>query len=183
MPILTSPRYLTRGSAVPTEDFILAAGRVFRDYATAIEAVRGTPFKLVIVGAAGVARDHASAAQVEVLEEIPLDRFDDLTRRCAAVVVPLQDLKISTGQTVLIQAMAMGKLVIATRTAGTVDYVEHMVNGLLVAPGDVVEMRAAMLAARDRKLQDELGQRAREAVAARCLPHHFTAGVRETLGR
>ena len=34
----------------------MAAGRVFRDYPTAIQAVKGTPLKLVIVGGAGVTR-------------------------------------------------------------------------------------------------------------------------------
>jgi glycosyltransferase involved in cell wall biosynthesis len=181
VPILTSPRFLAVGEPVPTENFLLAAGRVFRDYATAIAAVRGTPFRLVIVGAQGVTRSVQGDEQVEVLEEIPLEQFNDLTRRCAAVIVPLVDTKISTGQTVVIQAMAMGKLVIATRTAGTVDYVDHMVNGVLVAPGDVEGMRAAMLSAADQRLRITLGQRAREAVAKRCLPHHYTEAVRAVL--
>ena len=108
---------------------------------------KGTPFKLIIVGGAGVRREFAGDDQVQVLEEIPNDEFMAVVRRAAAVVVPLMDRRISAGQTVVLQAMAMGKLVIATNTAGTEDYIDHMVDGVLVPPGDVEEMRRAIGAA------------------------------------
>jgi glycosyltransferase involved in cell wall biosynthesis len=181
VPILTDPSYLADPVPASRGDYLLAAGRVFRDYATAIEAVKGTPFKLVIVGAAGVSREVVRDEQIEVMEEIPQDRFNELMQGCAAVVIPLMDRKISVGQTVLLQAMAMGKMVIATRTAGTLDYVEHGVNGLLVAPGDVGDLRSAMCAAGDAALREALAQRARETVVKRHLPHHYTAAIRRAV--
>ena len=162
-------------------DYLIAAGRVFRDYATAIRAIQGTPFKLIIVGGPGTVDAFPSTEKVEVMQEIPLQQLNELVRRSAAVLLPLQDRKISAGQLVLLEAMAAGKLVIATRTAGTIDYVEHMVNGILVAPGDVAAMREAILAATDRNLRDELGRRARDLMATRHMPHHYTAAIRRTL--
>jgi glycosyltransferase involved in cell wall biosynthesis len=180
VPIQTSGTFLTSGSGVDG-DYLIAAGRTFRDYRTAIAAVKGTPFRLVIVGASGIASEIGADSQVEVIEEIPMQKLTDMIRDSAGVVVPLHDRKISTGQSVVLQGMAMGKLVIATRTAGTVDYIEHMVNGLLVDPGDVAGMRAAIMAAADEKLRRELGQRARHLMATQHLPHHFTAALRKVL--
>jgi glycosyltransferase involved in cell wall biosynthesis len=181
VPLFTSPHCLEHGDAARDEEYVLAAGRVFRDYRTVVEAVKGTPFKLIVVGAAGVTRELAGDEHVRVLEEISNDAFAGLVRRAAAVVVPLQDRRISAGQTVLLQAMAMGKLVIATRTAGTEDYIDHMVDGVLVAPGDAGEMRRAILAAAGRELRERLGGAARERVANGHLPHHYAAGVRRVV--
>lgn len=183
VPLLTSPKCVERGNASADERYVVAAGRVFRDYRTAIEAVRGTPFKLIIIGGAGVTREIAGDEQVEVLEEIPNEEFMGLLRRATAVVVPLVDKRISTGQTVVLQAMAMGKLVIATRTAGTEDYIDHMVDGLLVAPADVEDMRRAICAAGDAELRAKLGNNARERMATGHMPHHYSAGIRRAVLR
>jgi glycosyltransferase involved in cell wall biosynthesis len=183
VPLLTSPRCVEHGDAKDDERYVVAAGRVFRDYPTVIEAVRGTPFKLIIIGGAGVSREIAAGDQVEVLEEIPNDEFVKLLRRATAVVVPLVDKRISTGQTVVLQAMAMGKLVIATRTAGTEDYIDHMVDGLLVAPGDVEEMRRAIDAAGDAELRAKLGSNARDRMSKGHMPHHYSAGIRRAVLR
>lgn len=181
VPILTSPRCLEHPYPDAVESYLFAAGRVFRDYRTAIDAVKGTPFKLIIVGAAGVTQQVVGNEQVQVFEEIPLEQFTRLMRRAAAVVVPLVDKKISTGQTVILQAMAMGKLVIATRTAGTEDYIDHMVDGLLISPGNVEEMTSAMNAAADPELRRNCGDRARERIARQHMPHHYSAAIRRTL--
>ncbi len=180
VPLQTSSTFLQGGPGAEG-DYLVAAGRTFRDYATAIAAVKGTPFRLVIVGGSGIVKQLRTDQQVEVIEEIPLQKLTEMIRNSAAVVVPLFDRKISTGQSVVLQAMAMGKLVIATRTSGTVDYVEHMVNGMLVDPGDVAGMKAAIMAASDRELRNQLGQRARSRILTHHLPHHYTAAVRQVL--
>jgi glycosyltransferase involved in cell wall biosynthesis len=183
VPLFTSPTCLEDGDASADENYVVAAGRVFRDYRTVVEAVRGTPFKLIIVGGAGVRREFAEDGQVQVLEEIPNEEFMAVVRRAAAVVVPLMDRRISAGQTVVLQAMAMGKLVIATNTAGTEDYIDHMVDGVLVRPGDVEELRRAIGAAASRELRERLGSAARERVASGHMPHHYSAAVRRAVLR
>lgn len=45
----------------------------------------------------------------------------------------------------LLEAMAVGKPVIATRVGGIPEIVKHMENGLLVEPGDVHELKNALL--------------------------------------
>ena len=181
VPLPTSPECVEDNDARLDEDYVIAAGRVFRDYPTAIEAVKDTPFKLIIVGGEGVSREFGDGGQIQVLEEIPQEHFMRLVRRAAAVIVPLKDKRISTGQTVICQAMAMGKLVIATRTAGTEDYIDHMVDGVLVPPGDVDELRRAIRAAGDESLRREIGANARNRMARGHMPHHYSAGIRRAV--
>ncbi len=64
----------------------------------------------------------------------------------------------------VIEAMACGCCVVATRAGGTVDVVHDEENGLLVQVGDVDALASAILrAVRDSKLRKGLGGRAREA--------------------
>lgn len=83
---------------------------------------------------------------------------------------------------VVLEGWAMGKAVIATRTAGLVDAVTEGVNGMLVEPYDVEGWRSAIL----RLLSDpgtasELGRAGRELVATRRRLPRFVATIEELL--
>jgi L-malate glycosyltransferase len=68
----------------------------------------------------------------------------------------------------LLQAMATGLAVVATRTGGTPAVVTDEETGLLVAPGDPAGlMRAIMRLAEEPGLADRLGAHAREMVCTR----------------
>lgn len=159
-------------------DYVIAAGRSFRDYDTLVAAVKDSGIDTLIVGDNGCQPKYAGYDNITVMENIPQD---DLTRKMAQariVVLPLQDREISTGQTVLLQAMAMGKPVVATRTSGTVDYVISGETGILVPPGDAKEMRAAIDALiRDKELCARLGESAKKAVMSQHLPRQYALNV------
>lgn len=161
------------------QDFVVAAGRTFRDYPTFLEAVTGSAYRIVVVASRDALSSTVTSTQVDVFEDIPAAQLDLLIRRAAAVVVPLQDRRISAGQLVILHAMAAGKAVIATRTSATMDYITHEENGLLVSPGDPVALRMAI----DRLMQDpdlrlRLGRAARRRVQERHLPQHYLGEVR-----
>jgi len=71
---------------------------------------------------------------------------------------------------VLIEAMACGTPVVATRSPGTVEIIEHGSNGLLVdhEPNAVAGAIASLIA--DRQLRDRLVAHARESVRHYALP-------------
>jgi len=164
------------------EGFILAAGRVFRDFRTLIEAVRATDYPSVIVAPRHLVSLPREAVNIQVLEEIPFDRFSDLLLRCRVVVVPLHKMKISAGQVVMLHAMALGKPVIASRTAGTADYIIHGKNGLLVEANNPKALTLAIdQLMSNATLRAQLGHAARQTVMARHLPHHYTQMVRRRL--
>jgi glycosyltransferase involved in cell wall biosynthesis len=61
---------------------------------------------------------------------------------------------------VLVEAMAAGKPVVASRVGGILDLVKHGHNGFLVTPGDVVGLSLAIgELARDERLRNEMGRR------------------------
>ncbi len=180
VPFHTTPEFLERG--LPAEDdYIIAAGRSFRDYGTLADALRNTGIQAIIVGGNGTVREFAGIEKIRVLENISTTELDDLIMRARAVVVPLQDRKISIGQSVILQAMAMGKAVIATETAGTVDYIRNMETGILVPPGDIPAMKRALSLIDDPDLRQRLGKSARAQVASAHLPHHYSKNIRTAI--
>lgn len=183
VPVLTNPELAERDVG-EEGDFYLSAGRTYRDYDTLMRAVSGTGLGVLIVGGRGTARDCAGGgSNVTVLEEIPAPELEALMRRCRAIVVPLQDRAISTGQSVVLRAMALGKAVVATRTAGTVDYIDHLQDGILVAPGDAQQLRDALLQLEDPRLRRRLGERARSKIVEMHLPRHYVESIcRATVG-
>jgi glycosyltransferase involved in cell wall biosynthesis len=72
------------------------------------------------------------------------------------------------GVTVVLEAMAMGKAVVATAARGWADVIEDGVDGLLVPPGDPRALRAALTRVlEDESLRARLGRAARNAAVTR----------------
>lgn len=181
VPLHTDPELLFKKSS-EKGDFVLAAGRSFRDYDTLLRAIAGTNIGLLIVGGYGVTARYGGVANVETREDIAVSELCDLMLKARAIIIPLQYRAISTGQSVLLQAMALGKAVIATRTAGTIDYIDHMVDGLLVPPGDVAKLKEALLLLWNNKvLCRDLGAKARSRVTTMYLPRHYVKSVSDAV--
>lgn len=127
-----------------TGGYILSAGKTGRDYATLAAAVEGLKAKVVVVSD----RHHVNTIHfppnVEVHIDIPYEKYLDLLYGCSIVVVPLKKLVKSTGQVVFLEAMALGKPVVATATTGTEDYIDQGVTGILVPPEDSDSLRGVI---------------------------------------
>ncbi len=144
-----------------TEDFILSAGRTGRDYATLASAVKHINKKVVIVSDSESIKGITFSPNVEVMCNIPYSHYLDLLHRCRIVVVPLKKLVKSTGQVVILEAMGLGKPVIATTATGTVDYIKDGTNGLLVPIEDPNALKAGILRLYDNiKLYDKIASNA-----------------------
>jgi glycosyltransferase involved in cell wall biosynthesis len=138
-------------------DTICSAGAEMRDYPTLLEAVRGTDLQCHI------AADHVRVDRMGFARRIGTEQFArmaggnvtigrktrvelrELYARARFVVVPLQKSDTDNGITVILEAMAMGKPVICSRTAGQVDAIQDGVTGLFVPVGDAKALRDAML--------------------------------------
>lgn len=143
-------------------DYIFAAGRSHRDYGTLMEAVSNLPIKLIINARAFNVQGLTPPPNVTINPFLPPMEFHRLLRDARFAVVPLFEAKHASGETFMTQAMSLERAVIVTRTYSTAEMIEDGVSGLLVPPGDVVAMRAAI-----RRLLDDpdlvkrLGKKAR----------------------
>ena len=100
------------------------------------------------------------AAAIAVVEEDERDRGDgsagscrcprrydyaglrDLYASSTMIVVPVYETDFQAGMTTILEAMAMGKPLIATRTTGQSDWlIDGVTNGLCVPPGVVDALR------------------------------------------
>jgi glycosyltransferase involved in cell wall biosynthesis len=124
----------------------------------------------------GLLRRLAHDRDVEFLGAVHDDDLPALYRRAAVLVLPSvektcygRDVRVSEllGLVVL-EAMASGTPVVASRLGGLAEVVQHGVTGFLVEPGNVTELqdRLAQIL-RDPSLAARMGARARELVLDR----------------
>jgi glycosyltransferase involved in cell wall biosynthesis len=79
---------------------------------------------------------------------------------------------------VLLEAMAMEKPVVASRVGGIPDLVDHNVNGILVAPGSISELKSGLLKIlRNPTLAREMGKRGRKMINAEFSADTMTQSI------
>ena len=163
------PMYTTIESPCRSPDndgYVYSVGRTLRDFDTLLQAAPHFQAPLVLVAGPDDRIPLPVPAGTHVLRDLPREKSLEKMRRAAVVVVPLLPTERSTGQVVLFEAMALGKPVVATRVAGTVDYIRDGENGLLVEPGDAVTLGNTV----NRVLQDsDLANRLGSTALADCL--------------
>jgi glycosyltransferase involved in cell wall biosynthesis len=179
------------------EDLICAAGSEMRDYPTLLEAVRGTDLRCHI------ASDHVrlpGRVRLSANRRVPIETYRplagphvtfgrkgllelrELYARSRFVVVPLVASNSDNGVSVILEAMAMGKPVICSRTRGQVDVIEDGVNGLLVPVGDPQALRQAILGLwNDPDRRRAMGAKARAHVERLHTLEQFSDSVRKAV--
>ena len=138
-------------------DMICAAGAEMRDYPTLLAALRDLDVQCHI------AADHVRIDRFGFARRVSTEAFSSMAgqnvtigrkraielrklyARSRFVVVPLEASDTDNGITVILEAMAMGKPVICSRTRGQVDVIREGETGLFVPVGDAKAMRAAIV--------------------------------------
>ena len=197
----------------PVERLILSAGLEFRDYPTLFRAIDGLDVEVVVAAASHWSRRDNSAEWAIPPPNVRIGSFDyrelrDLYARAALVVVPLRDVDFQAGVTTILEAMAMGKAVVVTRTRGQTDMVVDRrvvarsdparpspagllrtladrqgesvdCNGLYVPPGDPQALRSAIVDLLDHPAERrQLGAAGRRAVERLMTVDHFARRIR-----
>lgn len=149
---------------------LCAVGLEFRDYATLVEAVRGLDAKVVVTAASLWSRRSATRMGEALPENMVVRRLTyrelrQLYARSRFLVMPLQPVNFQAGVTAILEAMAMGKPVICSRTPGQTDVIVEGETGAYVPPGDAAALRAAIQRWLDNPAEVEaMGRRARQQV-------------------
>ncbi len=163
------------GAPVKGAPFILATSRLapykgldvlLMAFAGLKERARG--LKLVLAGRDQMrgglgrfARALGLEGRVVFAGELDPPRVRSLLESCLLFVLPSRRENMPLA---LMEAMAAGKAVVASRVGGVPDVLRHRDNGLLVAAGDVASLSRAMEElAGDPDLRGSLGRRARES--------------------
>ena len=128
---------------------ICAVGLECRDYPTLMAAVQGLDVQVVVAAASPWSKRANTAADQVIPENVLLRSFSlfelrQLYAMSQFVVVPLLDVNFQAGVTTILEAMAMEKAVICSRTLGQTDVLVEGQTGLYVPPQDPLALRAAI---------------------------------------
>ncbi|MBX5468682.1 MAG: glycosyltransferase family 4 protein [Thermoleophilaceae bacterium] len=137
------------------------------------------PEARVVLAGPGAPPQGLAAPGARWVGWLPPERRDDELARCDVFVLP----SLSEGLPMaLLEAMALGKAVVATRAGGVPEVVSDGVDGLLVEPGDPAALAAAVARlASDPELRRRLGEGARQR--AERLSDHDVADRLDALYR
>jgi glycosyltransferase involved in cell wall biosynthesis len=161
-----------RLGASSTRTLVVAVGRLVekKGFAHLIEAVGGSAqLHVAIVGDGDLHGDlerRARASQSSVTLAGRFSRSETREALQCADIVAVPSVIDSKGNVdglpnVLLETMATGKALVASRVAGIPDVVRDGVEGVLVGPGDAASIREALLRlAANTGLRAELGARA-----------------------
>jgi glycosyl transferase family 1 len=175
-------------------DMISSAGAEMRDYPTLLEALRGAGVRCHIatdhvrVDRFGFARRvsadafSATAGDHVKVGRLPLTELRDLYARSRFVVVPLRRTDTDNGINVILEAMAMGKPVICSRTKGQVDVIQEGVTGLFVPVGDSRALREAIVSLwNDPQRARAMGRAARAYIVEHHALDKFCRDVKDAI--
>ena len=174
-----------RESESASRPLVVAVGRDGgRDYATFMAAVDGLEVDALVVAAprnlAGIERVPPN---VEVRLGLTFEALRDVYARATAVVVSVHPDGYPhgsdcSGQTVLLDAMAMGCPVVISERAWVHEYVRDGETALVVPPREPAALRSAIeKLVHDDGAARELGGRGRAVLEAELTSRDFAAGL------
>lgn len=126
------------------ECYFFSGGTSNRDYDTLLKAFKGLREKLKIACFPSDVKNLDIPSNVEVLHNVFKQDFFDYMRKAYVIVISLDDPRISSGHLVLLDAMRLGKAIIATRGGCVEDYLDETC-AMLIEPHSVMDLRKAVI--------------------------------------
>jgi glycosyltransferase involved in cell wall biosynthesis len=151
-PFMVDTRFFAPDQVTPNpsaKPLICSVGLEARDYPTLLMAVRGLEASVTIAAASPWSKRSDSTQDQEIPENVAVQRFSQFELRqlyadSRFMVMPLHNVEFQAGVTAILEAMAMGRAVICTRTPGQTDVIIDGETGLYVPAGDPSALRAAI---------------------------------------
>lgn len=155
----------------------LSVGRdLGRDWHTLVDAMTMTDLPCHVIARPG-ALPQALPPNITPLPAMPESEYWQRLCSSRGLVLAVHELAYPSGQTVLLQAMALGKPCVITATPALADYLPSDAV-LTTPPGDARAMADAVLRLNaDSSLRQRLGQAARGFVQQQCNENMMWAGI------
>jgi len=167
---------------VGQEGKVVAIGNdVGRDYGTLFKAAAGAAFEVDVVSVPDRVKDIECPPNVRTNPPVDHIGYRNWLQAAQIVVIPVHPLAYPTGQSVLLEAMAMGRCCITTDTDAIREYVTEETVAV-VPPHDPVALREMILtllaSADDRR---KMGEAARAAVLDSFTTRHMWDAVAQRI--
>lgn len=147
-------------------EYVLAVGRDRgRDWATLFRAVEGLDAPVKVLCRRSQIANLAVPSNVEILGHVDRETYRQLLGRAAVVAVLTLPVSYPSGQSVLLEAMAMARTVVVSRTPSLKEYIRDGRDCFGVSPFDADAARARIEEAlTDSSLRMKIGAAARTRV-------------------
>ena len=154
------------------EGYYLSAGRSNRDYRFMTRAWKEEEDLYIISDSIS----ENGGEGIKVFDHCYGEDFLRMLSACHAVIIPLEDENISSGQLVILQAFMFGKPVIATSNITANEYVSDGVNGYIIPKTDEA-LHEAVRRTRDPETYKALSEQARNAFTGRYSMYSLGASI------
>lgn len=148
------------GMDISDEGYIFAAGRSNRNYDFLFDVLSRNHIETKIV--CDIYHNSKAGNNIRILNDCHGNSMLQIMAKCHIVVVPLDNVQISSGQLVVLQAMALGKPVICTDSKGISDYVVNGVTGFLINNEKDIWLSKIEALYKDEKLYNEISVAAKK---------------------
>jgi len=164
------------------DNYVLSVGRdPPRDYDTLLRAFKNIDEKLRIVSGQNNLNGK-SIPQLTQMVEMPSASLRNVYSHSKFVVLPIRSYQSLAGQCILLESMAMGKTVIATKCWGTEDYIIDGQTGFFVRAGDENELRNKIqYLLRNPEVAESIGKSARQFVEKECSQKAYSTELLKLL--
>lgn len=146
-----------------TSPYLIAMGSAGRDYGLLFRVVESLGLRTIVVAGRHAFEGLRIPENVEILSGLSIEQCHHLLSKARFSVTPIANTRTASGQVTLLDAMRFSKAQVVTACPGSVDYLTHDREALLVPAGDVDALRAAISRLWDDEvLRREMGMRARD---------------------
>jgi glycosyltransferase involved in cell wall biosynthesis len=146
IPFMADEEFFRPMPEVPEKNQVCSVGLEWRDYPTLMEAAKDLTCEIKIAAGSlwskceNEAENSAPPSNVDV-RSYKYPELRQLYAQSKVVVIPLYQTDFQAGITSILEAMAMAKPVVVTKTVGQTDTIVDGETGLYTAPGDATDLR------------------------------------------
>ena len=168
----------TRGCEYSERFAVFSGGSSHRDYKTFFEAVREIREPVAVSCFANDIKGLDIPKNVKLFLKRDPIQYQNLLFLSDLVVIPMKDENSSAGQLTILQSMALGKAIIATRGQGLLDYARDGEEVRLIGPRDVNILRKTILELLENSAERQrLGLQAKSFYTKHLTPEKYASAI------